>query len=888
MNLRESFPVILLACAAAGWPAERISADRLENIVASACSNGAADAQVAHSLADIELTERLPIGRLESLLALPVGPRTRDVLQMVADVSAFLEQPAAQAAPAEVPSDEQQQEMLARAREYTLGYIRALPDFVAFKMTRRFDDYPFPKVRTEVWNNLIFRDSEAGQLTYNNGVESNVDNPAAHGGPGIVRERQGLSSFGEFGSIIGALFWDDSHIQLTWSHWETVSDKRLAVFHYSIPADHSRYIVSYCCDEPDRPVSVAAAYRGDLFVDPATGGIWRITREALGLPPRFPTHWAKTIVDYRPVSIASASYLLPVRSMTYSESIFQPYDIRTIRYWNDVRFVQYRRFAAEARLVTGEETQAPPEDEAPPEQAPEPWLERDRPEQPTAPEAPVRTPPASQTGVATIRTSVQLVEVPVIVKDRRGEPVTGLKKEDFEVYDNGVREDVRVFLEESSELKTVETKAPAVSRNQVFSNRETQHRMPDDSTFIAIDTHGMDWAERAYARLEIVGFLRDLPETERSHTYLVVGSNFIPLQETKHILNRLADDRDFAVNPFGFPPSGEAAKWTCAVSLSEAEFYMKALAGLAQQLAAIPGRKNVIWATASFPLASAQFTCTYLMPPLLRILNNANVAVYPIETPGLKTAFADATTEVPMKGGVRGYDPFWVQWVSQTHTGPIYANQRTMLELSEGTGGRAFLNANRADSDLRTALEDTRGSYWLGFYPNLHNDNQYHRILVKIADRTDLHPRYREGYFDNAAPAEKKSFLQSALEDTTDDAGIPLTAELERHGGNCEMKLKIGLAPVALQEEGERHTGKLEILVAERNVVPAPELKLKLQQTLGLQLKTETYEQTMRDGFPYRYSFTPKSGVTSLRVAVHDPGSGAVGSLTVPVAGCGN
>jgi len=424
MNLRESFPVILLACAAAGWPAERISADRLENIVASACSNGAADAQVAHSLADIELTERLPIGRLESLLALPVGPRTRDVLQMVADVSAFLEQPAAQAAPAEVPSDEQQQEMLARAREYTLGYIRALPDFVAFKMTRRFDDYPFPKVRTEVWNNLIFRDSEAGQLTYNNGVESNVDNPAAHGGPGIVRERQGLSSFGEFGSIIGALFWDDSHIQLTWSHWETVSDKRLAVFHYSIPADHSRYIVSYCCDEPDRPVSVAAAYRGDLFVDPATGGIWRITREALGLPPRFPTHWAKTIVDYRPVSIASASYLLPVRSMTYSESIFQPYDIRTIRYWNDVRFVQYRRFAAEARLVTGEETQAPPEDEAPPEQAPEPWLELGRTEQPT----PIRAPPASPSGVATIRASVELVEVPVIVKDRRGEPVNVLEE----------------------------------------------------------------------------------------------------------------------------------------------------------------------------------------------------------------------------------------------------------------------------------------------------------------------------------------------------------------------------------------------------------------------------------------------------------------------------
>jgi hypothetical protein len=80
----------------------------------------------------------------------------------------------------------------------------------------------------------------------------------------------------------------------------------------------------------------------------------------------------------------------------------------------------------------------------------------------------------------------------------------------------------------------------------------------------------------------------------------------------------------------------------------------------------------------------------------------------------------------------------------------------------------------------------------------------------------------------------------------------------------------------------------MEILVAERHDAPAPGVKSKLEQTLGLQLKQETYEQTMRDGFPYHYSFTPKSTVTSLRVAVHDPGSGAVGSLTVPVAGCGN
>ncbi|MGA2591230.1 MAG: VWA domain-containing protein [Bryobacteraceae bacterium] len=884
-----SIPAFLLVCATAAWPAERISADQLESIVTSACSHGAPDAQIANRLAHIELTGRLPLGRLESLLALPIGPRTRDVLQIAADASAFLDQPPGQSQPPEAATAEQQQEMLARVREYTLGYIRALPDFVAYKMTRRFDDYPFPNGRTEVWHNLTFRDSGAGQLSYNNGVESYVDNAAAHGDPEIP-ERHGLSSFGEFGSIVGALFWSDSHIQLTWGYWEPVSDKRLAVFHYAIPAEHSRYTVSYCCD-PAEGGSIAAAYRGDLALDPATGSVWRVTREALDLPRNFPTHWVKTIVDYRPVTIARASYLLPVRSMTYSESTLRndARGVNTVRYWNDVRFVHYQRFAAEANLLTGAETHAPAGDESLPQQAPEPWLETDRAAKDSEP--PVQTSPPSQSGVATIRASVQLVEVPVIVKNGHGEPETGLKKEDFEVYDNGVRQDVRVFLKENSELKAADTKAPAVSRDQVFSNADMDRRMPGDSTFILIDTLGMDWAERAYARIEILRFLRNFPEGAPSHASLVVGSKFIPLQETNQIVKHLAAGPDFALNPFGFRPSGEAAKWRCPMSLSAAEFYLKAFAGLAEHLAAIPGRKSVIWATAGFALVNfaAQESCTQFTPALLRILNNANVAVYPIDAPGLKTAFADATTKVPTQEGVPTYDPAFVKSASETHAAPIYANKSTMLELSDGTGGRAFLNSNRIASDLQTALEDPRGSYRLGFYPELQNDGRYHRILVKIAGRTDLYARYREGYFDNAAPAEKKGILQSAVEDTMDATGIPLTAELEKNGGKCEMKLRIGLRPVALKEEGGRYSGKLEILVAERNDAPAApgSFAMKLEQTLGLQLKQETYEQTMRDGFPYRYSFTHKSTITSLRVAVYDPGSGAVGSLTVPVAGCG-
>ena len=65
-----------------------------------------------------------------------------------------------------------------------------------------------------------------------------------------------------------------------------------------------------------------------------------------------------------------------------------------------------------------------------------------------------------------------------------------------------------------------------------------------------------------------------------------------------------------------------------------------------------------------------------------------------------------------------------------------------------------------------------------------------------------------------------------------------------------------------------------------------PELVWRLDQTFGLDLKQETYDQDLRDGFPYRHPFVLKPGTTSIRVAVREPESGAAGSLTIRPVMC--
>jgi VWFA-related protein len=894
-------PMFIVVCVSDASPADRISADQLEKLIDSARSNGQTDAQIARSLSNVELAERLPNNRLGSLLSLATGPRTRDVLQILADVSAFVEQPAAPSPSADAPSAEQQKEMLARAREYTLGYITALPDFVTTRVTRRFDDYPAPPNLPEVWHRLRFRDTQIGQLSFNRGVESYqaaADEPEA-----------GLGSYGEFGSMMGNLFIGDSPPQMSWGFWETMGGQRVAVFRYSVAAAHSRYSISHREDRSE-PVSATVAYRGELYVDPASGGIWRITLRARDVPPHFPTHWVETMVDYAPVQIGATSYLCPARSSTFSEVTFEntPRGRWTIRHLNEIRFVHYQKFGSESRLVTGEVADGPPSSETCLD-APQPWLEIDPSVLIPTPEPQATAPPvteAPKTGVTTIRTSIQLVEVPVIVKDKLGVPVTGLKKEDFEVYDNWKRQDVRVFIEErpaGHPRATVPAGVPPTAPHSapVFSNSREQSESPNHSTVILIDLKNTQWADLAFVRLEILKLLRQLPAGESVGLYVVAGSSFAPLDELgstpARVVSHLTSGRKIINGPAIHDSVGLLEAWAAAEASSgrvggDCLNPIKGLTSIAEHLGGVPGRKSLIWVSGGFPSGA----CADQMTSALRAFNSANVAVYAVDAPGLQTAFADASVQVPIDRmtGARTYSVDFVKAVSRTHTLSIHANQATMQVFAEGTGGRAFLETNDIAGAIHTALDDPGDAYRLGFYHEAVNDGRYHEIRVKVVGRPELRVRYREGYFDEAAPTDKKAVLRNAFASPVEAIGIPLRAELGYNSGKCELKVNVGLAAIALQAEGERWIGKLDVSVMERHDdagdpgLRSREQVRRLDRTYGLQLKQETYEQMLRDGFPYDYSFKPQPEITSLRVVVHDPGSGAVGSLTIPASACSN
>src|SRR5258708_29130585 len=104
----------------------------------------------------------------------------------------------------------------------------------------------------------------------------------------------------------------------------------------------------------------------------------------------------------------------------------------------------------------------------------------------------------------TIRVTTRLVQVNVVVHDKKGEPLSDLKKEDFTILDKGKEQKVAVFAVDS--IDTPPKAWPALPPN-IFSNRVQRVDTPTSTTVILFDGLNTRFQDQAYSRQQIVKFL---------------------------------------------------------------------------------------------------------------------------------------------------------------------------------------------------------------------------------------------------------------------------------------------------------------------------------------------------------------------------------------------
>jgi VWFA-related protein len=505
--------ILLVALAALAHPAGAgtpVTVAQLDQALTAAIAAHKPDAEIARQIASLELSERLTEASLNRLnIRLAQDALAAQALALLADRSAFLDPPVAELPGTAAPDGAPRQRMLDTARNYVAQTLPRLPDFLATRTIKRYDDSPqAPKKGAwPVRAGLHLVGTSSREIS----VRNEREGQGVKHGSAASQEQNGLSTWGEFGFLPAVILADTVNGTVTWSHWEQMAVGPAAVFHYAVPHSASHYeIVGTIAHGPrwqpadTSTVRTAPAYHGSLWVDPETGVVLRLSIEIgeneVGQFKRF-----AVMVQYAPVQIGGRNFICPVRSLALdlasagvTSSLFGNSGLADAptEWLNVASYSGYHRFASTTRILadtpetqpekpesaselpqatspvpnetaSGIESTTLPESGLPPSSSP---LDSPTESAPTAPvlavpaptvPAPMVAPPTEstpavsdaranqpQTTGITLQVNVNKVLVPVVVRDKQGRSVSDLKKDDFQLFDNNKPRAVSAFMVE--------------------------------------------------------------------------------------------------------------------------------------------------------------------------------------------------------------------------------------------------------------------------------------------------------------------------------------------------------------------------------------------------------------------------------------------------------
>lgn len=237
---------------------------------------------------------------------------------------------------ASAPSSEQIDATIAAARKRALEYGKTLPNFLCIEVTNRSVDAS----GNGRWKH---RDSLAELLSYHDNQESRATLEVDGKRSTLKRADMNSSwplSVGEFGAMLNLVFQPSSKTEFEWKEAAALGDGSgtVQVLNYRVDGKNATIVLT------EGNADAAVGFHGQVYLDPSTGGVRRITLEADGIPHSFAVHAASMTVDYDFVGISGRDYLLPVRSSVRLEKGHHKIEL------NEITFRDYRRFASRTKI----------------------------------------------------------------------------------------------------------------------------------------------------------------------------------------------------------------------------------------------------------------------------------------------------------------------------------------------------------------------------------------------------------------------------------------------------------------------------------------------------------------------------------------------------------
>ena len=539
------------------------------------------------------------------------------------------------------------------------------------------------------------------------------------------------------------------------------------------------------------------------------------------------------------------------------------------------------------------------------------------------------------------RQEVVVVEVPVNVTDRDGEPVRGLTAEDFEVYDDGKLQ--KITGTEIVDLQVLSGEKSAQAVQQLPSTQRRHFLLLFDLSFstpsailrarlaardfVLQSLHPADLAAVATFSLEdgarlIVTFTPDRAQLARAIDTLGVRGEDALAGLHLDPLRFLITAPRIETNPEGreaenrvelrLNADGEMLDHLTIImqqmdrnqrqfDRSRVTAYARALGDVARSLDSVRGRKHVVLFSEGFDSRlligrapesqdeeqqrdtfNAQRGALHLvdsdqMYGNVSLLNDIEKMVEQFRR-------ADCVIQAVDIGGLRAA-------AGELRPATANAGQDSLFLMAEPTGGELFKDANNLSRQLDRVLQRSAVTYVLTFQPSeLKLDGAYRKLRVKLKNETrGLHLAHRAGYyrprpFQDLDPLEKQLLASDAIASAAPANQLDievLAAPFRASKGSSYVPVivEIGGPSLLAGHKGEKLAVEIYAYVTDAK----GEMRDFFTQMVGLDVG-KNRQALSRTGLKYYGHLELAPGDYRIRVLVRNGGSGRTAVESIPLA----
>lgn len=512
---------------------------------------------------------------------------------------------------------------------------------------------------------------------------------------------------------------------------------------------------------------------------------------------------------------------------------------------------------------------------------------------------------AAQEAEITFKTRVNLVSVPVVVRDSKGVPVGNLEKADFQLFDRGKLQVISRFTVERSPGKTALPREKGESTNTTGA----APTLPERFVAYLFDDIHLQFGELVYLRDSASRHLDTLARSDRAAIYTTSGMTMLDFTDDRdawhaalkrlmprplakrfssdcpdlsytqahRIANRgdnfalqaatnevmICAHLDRRMRSTAESIAQSAARRVVMENDREVRVSLSVLRDVVRRMSTTPGQRLIVLASPGFLVPESQHEKTEIIDRAIR----AGVTINAIDGRGLWT---DPTFDASKPGYAAE-----VQQAKNRFDRDTASQQADLLaEFAAGTGGTFFHNSNDLDAGFERVAAAPEYSYILGFSPqDLKMDGGYHSLKVSLVNKKGLSPLARKGYYapktftkpEEAAQEEIREAIFSRQERS--DLPVTIGNGFVRNGNRITLQAWLDIKPLRFRKSnGTNHnTLTISLGIFDRN----GNLIRNQQKILELNIKDETLERG-ESKYVVNMEFELEPGYYVLRLVARD------------------